>query len=676
MELSTQTHRGDAGGVVEEAPPDRAPRRLPLLRAAGRALDRHPAIVVLVLAAAAALWAVVASRRVFPYLSDDHDEGLYLLQAEALASGHLLPPAPEHPDAFVPWLSVLRDGQFVLKYSPVHASILALGVRLLGSPRWSLGLIAAGVVVLTYALAREVLGDRRVALVASAFLALSPLFLLQSATFLPYCSSLLLLEGFAVALLVGVRTQRRAVLALGGLLFGLALFARPYDAVLFGAPLGVYLLVRHRHRRRELARQAVWLAAGAALPLAGMLLYYRAATGSAFRPPFNLLEPSDTIGFGPRRLLPGQPALPFTPTLGWHGVSRHVLLTSFWGFGGLVLVGLFVYGLVRRRGRGMEGWIALVAVTFACGYTFFWGTYGTGLRGSLTSFLGPFYFLPVLACVALLAARGFGELWRRDWLMSALAFVAMVGVSGYLLSEAVKINLRLSEEDRRLYTPVVTADLDHSLVLLPPMWGPHLLHPFAWLQNDANYDGETVYALDRGEAANLALLDSYSGRSVYRLRVHGSYRLNPSDPGLTTSLEPLSVVTRAGLEGDVAFANPTEDPEVSVSITVNGRKETFVLDSASEAGREYAAALRVGREGVEWGGPFEAHAVEEVTADGAISVAISLGQGDGEPPRTVYHRQFGYAVDGPNLRILLPGVVLLNELGASPLTLPDDREPG
>jgi hypothetical protein len=669
VDVSTPTHPKDGAAAGAGARHNPMERSRDILLAALRWTGEHPAIIVAALAVAAGLWAVVGSHKVFPYLSDDHDEGVYLLQADALAGGHVFPPAPRQADAFIPWLSVLRDGKFVLKYAPVHASILAVGVAVLGSARWSLGLIAAGVIVMTYALAKEVLGDRRLALVASAFLALSPLFLIQSATFLPYCSSLLLLEGFAFSLLRGLHTRRGPLLAISGFVFGLALFARPFDAVIFGAPLGLYFLIRQRHQRGQLGRNAAWFALGIALPLAVTLLYYRAATGSAFRPPFNLLEPNDTIGFGPRRLIPGQPALPFTPTLGWYGVSRHVLLTSFWGFGGLLLIGFFLVGVLQRRRGDAERWVALVAATFACGYGLFWGTYGTGLKGSLTSFLGPFYFLPVLACVTLLAAKGFDELWRRDWLMTVMAVAGMVVVSGYLMAEALKVNLRLTAEDRRLYGPVAAANLDRALVFVPPMWGTHLLHPFAWLQNDAEYAAENVYALDRGEPGNLALLDDYPDRAAYRLRVHGAYRVNPPDRALTTSLEPLTVVKRRALEMSLAFQNPTSDPTVTVTVTMSGKKEAFVLDTDSAPGKGYVRDIRIAPGAVDIRGPDEARATEDVETDRAITVSIVTGPTDAPASRSVYRRDFGYAVDGAELRILLPGVVSVDELGSDPLAI-------
>lgn len=668
VELSTKVEQ--ARGSVPVEPTGRSStRRLPdRLGALAAWVADHPVVVVVALALGAAVWAVVGSRAVFPYLSDDHDEALYLLQADSLAHGHLFPPAPKHPDAFLPWLSVFSDGRYVLKYTPVHASILAVGM-LMGSARWSLGLIAAGVVLLSYALAKEVLGDRKVAALASAFLGLSPLFLLQSTTFLPYTSSLLLLEAFALALLRGTRSNRRLLLSTSGLLFGVAAFARPFDAVLFAVPLGLYFVVSQRSDKQRLLANTGWFALGAVLPLVVMLSYYRAATGSAFRSPFTVLEPRDTLGFGTRKLSPTHPDVIFTPERGWYGVSRHILLTTFWGFGGLTLIGLFLVGMVRRP-RGPQTWLALGAVTFSCGYLFFWGTYGTGLRGSLTAFLGPFYFLPVLIPVTLLAAKGFAGLWRRDRALATLAFATMAVTSGYVLVRAVQVNLRLTGDDRRLYAPVVNAELDRSLVLLPPMWGTHLLHPFAWLRNSPDYDGKIVYALDRGDPANLALLRDFPGRVPYRFRVHGHYRANPPDRGLAPSLERLGVSERRALQALVSFANPTPQPYVVLSVTLEGVRHSFLLDTRSSAAHRYEGTLSIGPHRVDFTGPVQARQAATVVGDGSILVSVSVGSATGDQWRTVYERRFAYTLEHGSLRLLLPGTVSMTELGEpDPLTV-------
>ncbi|HEX2042836.1 MAG TPA: glycosyltransferase family 39 protein [Acidimicrobiales bacterium] len=625
---------------------------------------RRRAAAVVALAVAAGLWAVVGSQWLFPHLSDDHDEGLYLLQATALADGDLFPSAPRQADAFRPWLSVVSGDRYVLKYTPVHAAVLAAGIRLAGNARFSLAFVAAGIVLLSYALAREVLGDRNLAVVASAFLAASPLFIVQSTTFLPYCSTLLLLEGFALALLRGARTDGRLLLAVSGLVFGIALFARPFDALLWALPLGAYVAWSQRSDARRLRRTAGWVALGSALPVLAMLAYFRAATGNPFRTPFNLLEPRDTLGFGARRLVPGAPDLEFTPAHGIYGITRYALVTSAWAFGGLVLIGFFVAGVARRRLPGPQPWLASIALTFAVGYLFFWGTFGTSLRGGLASFLGPFYLMPVLVPLTFLAAQGFGAVWRHDRFLGVASLAVMVAVSGYLLSRALPVNLRFSAEDRRIYAPITAARLERALVLVPPLYGPQLLHPLAFLQNDADYDGKVVYALDRGEQGNLRLLDDFPGRDVYKLRFHGHYRATPIDRSLRTSLEPLTVVDASSIPFNLGFENPGADPRVVVSITMGGRRESFLLDTGSAPEKRHELQFTVGPGPIESASPVGARWREVVEDDGLLSVSVRVGPADGESERTVYERSLAYRRDGRSVRILLPGRVAVDELGS------------
>src|SRR5258708_25695301 len=149
---------------------------------------------VAALAATAATWAVVVSRTVFPYGSINHDEPVYRMQADTLIHGHLFPIAPHHSAAFLPWLSAYRGGRFIPKYAPVHASVLAIGRLVFGTDRAGLAIISASAVLATFVLANEVLHRPRQALLAAAFVLLSPLFLLQSATYLTYTTALVLLE--------------------------------------------------------------------------------------------------------------------------------------------------------------------------------------------------------------------------------------------------------------------------------------------------------------------------------------------------------------------------------------------------------------------------------------------------------------------------------------------------
>jgi len=658
--MSTQTEQEHVPAVDEDLPP--VGQSAKGVGAVARRLVRNPAVMVTLLAVAAGAWAIVGSRQLFPYLSDDHDEAIYLLQADALAHGHLFPPAPEHPESFQPWLSVLSGDRYLLKYSPVHASLLALGI-LVGSPRIALGLVAAAAVVMAYLLAKEVLDDRRQAALAGAFFALSPLFLIQSVTFLPYLSSLALLMAFAVALLRGMRSSGRAWLLTSGFLLGVAVFARPYDAVLFAAPLGLYVVFSGWRAPKRLLAQAGWLALGAALPLMAMLAYYRAATGSPFRSPFSVLEPRDTLGFGNRKITPNHPDLIFTPAHGLYGVIRHVILTSFWCFGGLVLIGFLVAGLRRRQRSGPAAWLALVGLTVPFGYVFFWGTFGTGLRGGLTAFLGPFYFLPLLVPVTFFAARGFARFWPRDRFLGALALVSMLIASGFLVVRGVHANLRATREDRMLYSTLAPISDERAIVFLQPLYGPTLLHPFTGLRNSHDYDGNTVYALDLGEHQDLDVIDDHPGRVAYRFRLEGGdYRDNPPDPALYSSVVPLRVVEQPRLRTTLSLRNPTADPVVVVSVVMDGRRDTFVIDEQSYAGKSYRASLDIGRESVELGGPVVSHSVEPVDQEGLI-VSVSLASSGAGAPRTVYQRELGWNAAGPSFRVLLPGYLATNQLG-------------
>jgi hypothetical protein len=341
-----------------------------------------------------------------------------------------------------------------------------------------------------------------------------------------------------------------------------------------------------------------------------------------------------------------------------------MLLVSFWGFGGLVLVGFFLAAVLRRRLRGPQAWVALIAVTYSGGFFFFWGTFGTSVHGSLTSFLGPFYFLPVLVPLTLLAGRGFTALWRHDRVMAGTSLVVMAAVSGYLLARAVGVNLDLTADDRRLHAAVADADLGRSIILLPPLYGPTLLHPFAWFWNTPEDDARTIYALDRGDAENLALLRDHPDRTPYRLRVVESHlRANPPDPRFRTALEPLTVVNQASVETSVTLENPTDDPEVVLSVAVNGQRRSWLLDGASVRGKRYEVRLRIGPDSValeDRAGPDRA---EEVTADRYVTLSLETGPGTGAPPERRAEQRLAFAVEDHAVWMLFPTPVGQEEPG-------------
>ena len=219
------------------------------------------------LATAAFVWAIAGSLSLFPLLTQNADEGAYLAQSAALRAGQVVPDAPRHtPMRSCRGSPCCRDGHYVYKYSPVYPAFLAVGHWLFGSERGALGILAAGLVLLVVLFARELGLSRRAALLAGTAFLLAPVFLIQSAAFLPYVGNLAVLLAFAVMLLRGARTRTPWMVMAAGCALGIAFWLRPFDAILFGVPIIVWHLARPPSslgRRRTAALLAIGRSAGA-----------------------------------------------------------------------------------------------------------------------------------------------------------------------------------------------------------------------------------------------------------------------------------------------------------------------------------------------------------------------------------------------------------------------------
>src|ERR1700759_874769 len=145
--------------------------------AIGRALRPYVALAVLAGAVTA-----IASRFAFPHGTLDLDEVSYQAQANALRAHHLTLARATFDPFFRPFLTGVRGDRVVFKYQPVWPALLAasgavfpstLPVRMLMS--------AAGVLAVTW-FARELVRDRRVAIIAGCLALASPFTWVQSAS--------------------------------------------------------------------------------------------------------------------------------------------------------------------------------------------------------------------------------------------------------------------------------------------------------------------------------------------------------------------------------------------------------------------------------------------------------------------------------------------------------------
>src|SRR5204862_2462660 len=203
----------------------------------------------------------------------NRDEPVYLWQVHMLRDGHVLTTDGGAPTFFQPWLTGHRNGAFFSQYTLGWPLVLFVADVVFGNPALGIAFGALLTVVGTYALAKEVTGDRSLALVAAGVMLASPILVIQGGIYLGYLFTLGLGLFFAVALLSGLREQRRWKFVVAGVLLGWIFLSRPFDALLWGAAVFAYLLYVNRSDWRRLVPVVAWFAVGV-LPLVIVTLLY------------------------------------------------------------------------------------------------------------------------------------------------------------------------------------------------------------------------------------------------------------------------------------------------------------------------------------------------------------------------------------------------------------------
>ncbi|MEA3215983.1 MAG: hypothetical protein QOJ19_2139 [Acidimicrobiia bacterium] len=403
-----------------------------------------------VICAVAALFAFVSYLMLFRHGSLNNDEVAYLQQAKAIRRGHLFldvrPPAAAHRI----WFFVERDPGLVSKYLPFVSAIFALGLLTFGSVAPVLAILAGVLPWLVAELAVELDLDRPHALAAAALVSLSPLVLMESAlplSYLPFLVAVTAAWLLVVRLGTGRAGARSALLL--GLVASAAAGARPYDAVLLLVPMGLWAVWR---RKREAVRLAGFALLGA-LPL-GLVtaVYDTMASGRPWTPPFGLLEPSDTLGFGVRKLYPEQTAHDFGPVRGLIGLRLHFGqgLPTWLALGFLLIPAAVV---AWRTAGGATRALLFATVVHLVGYWAFWGPWFFSVQWAKgTRVLGPIYALPLVVPLVLAGLPVLARWWeRRPRVIGGLIAVGVLVAAAQLVSavgqaaiDASRTNLLLS----------------------------------------------------------------------------------------------------------------------------------------------------------------------------------------------------------------------------------------
>jgi hypothetical protein len=510
----------------------------------------------------AGVMTLVFAQHGFPRGAPDLDEAAYRAQASALSHGHVTLPSNYSP-SFRPFLSGFHDGRIVFKYQPAWPALLAVSERLLGSTLpLRTGLAVLGVVGV-FGLALDLLRDRRVALVAAGFFAISPLLWVQAATVLGYQLTVVVGALAAWAYVRWTRSHSRAAALSAGALTGVAVIHRPFDALIMLAAVVLWTLWTAWHHR--LLVPFLRDVALGGLPFAAVLLAYNTAvTGSPFRFAFGLSGPLDSFGFGWRAsfVVPnvghnGQ--IHFTPARAFSTFqSVSAVMPRFVGAAPVVLVAAPLVCIFRRRTWQARLLLAMLA-SIVAGYFFWWGT-ANAIHFGLQVSLGPFYHYAVLVPLAILAGWGVVTWARTPARIAGVVVVALVWAvpAGWMsFTRARHEGVIQAHRVARLDAPGA------RLVIESPTFTGN---PYLDVANDADLRADRVVALDvPGE--RLHVFDRFAGRPVYLERAYRE---------LNDLLGPIKT--------DRVLVHAVRAPAVRAQLHVSGHQEIYTRIGSNTRG--------------------------------------------------------------------------------------------
>lgn len=563
-----------------------------------------------ILAVLVGIATVVIGETVWPYLSTNHDEGVYLAQAELFRAGQLEMQAGSLADAIRPWFFVEDGGRLYPKYGPYPAILYAIVGEVVGIYRVALGLAAALNVALVYGIG-SIAFDRRVGALAAVLFAVAPMTLLTSSAFLPYAPTATLLFGFVWLYLRGQAHPSIRAGVLVGIPLGVAMLGRPYTALLVGVPFighaGWQVLTHWRAEngtapfvRHHVATLAVGLGF-----VALTLAYNARLTGDPLVFPYEAFAPRDGPGFGTRAILNHELEYTIGVAINATTAALYHLLTRWGPLGFLGTIAAFLGFVAWRqtdggtRRQALVRWLLVaMGVSVIGGNIAFWGVYnqlGTPFdpTDGLVSLFGPFYHFTVLLPLAVFGAAG---LWwsvprivawgtwlpvprirHRQLLLVGFVVVALLTTS-WLLVGPLDRHEDFTDRYDSVYDSLEESNLSNALVLVPDPYGPWLHHPFQTLRNDPNLDGSIVYGLDENPGIRFELVDAYPERSVSRLTYRGDWAApqpNPVIPRLTE----LSLRSASGFAGETTVGVPERVSHAYVRLQVAGQTSSYRVAS-------------------------------------------------------------------------------------------------
>jgi hypothetical protein len=440
------------------------------------------------------------------------DENVYSFMARTFASGRLyLPSMPEPVRPFFDNHFIINDGKWYGIYFPGHPALLALGERV-HLMHWIPTVSAALTVPLTFAVGRRVFGQRA-GLLAVLLLALSPFFILSSATLLAHSTAGLLLMAFLYATLRVLEHPERAAWWLAAALaLGLTGLTRPLSAAAFSLPWLVLLALSFRGAAvRAWAGPGLFCLVGAA-SVALLGAYHVALSGDPFTSGYHTFGRRVGLSFTQGALV----APPPYPSLFELGYTLARL--NFWLFGWPLSLAFLPF--VRRTREGIALLLAPAGVALLFAIT----------TVPSINVVGPVHYGELIAPLVLVSASGIEELtrWVRARLEASAGRILALPIAATLCALVLYLPLYVGSLSamrnvaRAPYDLVEAARLDRAVVFVRSR-GALDLPPWSWAYHTRNpspgLDDRVLYVRDLGEERNRVLIGFLPDRAPYWMGV-------------------------------------------------------------------------------------------------------------------------------------------------------------
>lgn len=605
------------------------------------------------IAVAAVVVASLIQQLVYPALSWNRDEPVYLWQVELMREGLLTGSDGGFPELLHPWLAGWNEGRFFTQYPMGWPAVILLGT-LVGWRAFAIAVAALLAVTGVRALARELRYGDLVANLSALVLLVSPIFSIQGGVYLNYLFTLGLGLWFMSMFLaaVGRRSWWRAVVA--GIAFGWIVCTRTYDAVLWGGVAVVYVAILERGQWRRQLPVAAWFLGALAPFVLIQALHNEALTGSFLELPITAKDPLDTFGFGQRRLMPSFEAEGYGLRRALTSTLKHGFFLPWFVVGaylGVVVAGVTAW--VQRRHPRTWLLVSLFAI-FPLAYFPFWGTYVSSLTVRLS---GPIYLVPLYAPLAILIASGLVALARRSPRLTTALVVVMALVTVPITVGRLGVNRELSRTQEPWRESLEQVE-EPAVVVVAGTAYLMYLNPFA--ANTPEVDGDILYATNLWPSL-IDLLDAHPERTHFLQRSTASSEdMLPSEhtAHYDVVLEPLEILHGDAVELDVRITPPGDGEEVWLLLDDGARQRWRLISHDSEGGAAIRATVLL----VTSETPDELRArpdaVELDATRGALSLRVGAAFGSATRQTRltplVMHRLHIRLRDG--IDVLVPGV--------------------